>query len=134
MNNREVTFMNSISMTLTVKNGEMIYPVKALETRFKEFLKNLPDNSKIEVFVSAGTDKGTLSQIAKIHAMIRELANELGYTFEEMKLQTKRQSGLCIVKNNEEYCKSFADCDKQELSAVIQTLFEIGDFANVNLR
>ena len=134
MNNREVTFMNSISMTLTVKNGEMIYPVKALETRFKEFLKNLPDNSKIEVFVSVGTDKGTLSLIAKIHAMIRELANELGYTFEEMKLQTKRQSGLCIVKNNEEYCKSFADCDKQELSAVIQTLFEIGDFANVNLR
>ena len=66
--------------------------------------------------------------------MIREIANELGYTFEEVKLQVKRKSGLCFMKNNVEHCKSFAKCDKEELNLAIQAAIEIGDFAGMQLR
>jgi len=66
--------------------------------------------------------------------MCREIANELGYTFEEIKLQVKRQAGLCFMKNNSEYCKSFAACDRAELNLAIQACIEIGDFNNMNLR
>ena len=86
------------------------------------------------MFVSIANDDGSTAQIAKIHAMIRELANTIGYTFSEMKLQTKRQAGLCFNKGGSEYCKSFAECSKSELNLVIQELIEIGDFSNVNLR
>jgi hypothetical protein len=66
--------------------------------------------------------------------MCREIANELGYTFEEVKLLVKRHAGLCFTRNNTEYCKSFADCDKSDLNLAIQACIEIGDFNEINLR
>ena len=66
--------------------------------------------------------------------MLRELAAEIGYSFEEMKLIIKRKTGLCFNKNGQEYCKSFGDCDKIELNSVIQNIIEIGDELNSNLR
>ena len=66
--------------------------------------------------------------------MIRQLANDIGYTFGEMKLQVKRKTGLCFNKDGQEYCKSFKDCSKSELNLVIQELIEMGDFTGVNLR
>ena len=38
------------------------------------------------------------------------------------------------MKNNTEYCKSFAKCDKEELNLAIQACIEAGDFSNMNLR
>jgi len=66
--------------------------------------------------------------------MCREIANEIGYTFEEIKLQVKRKAGLCFTKDNTEYCKSFGKCDKSELNTVIQTCLEIADFNGIQLR
>ena len=84
--------------------------MKAQETKLNTFLKNLPDDAKLEMFIGVTTDKGSNPQLARIHAMIRQLANDIGYTFEEIKLQVKRTAGLCFTRNNTEYCKSFADC------------------------
>ena len=86
------------------------------------------------MFISVSTDNGTNAQLARLHAMIRELASDIGYTFMEMKLLVKRQTGLCFMKDKTEYCKSFADCDKDELNLAIQACIEIGDFSNMNLR
>jgi hypothetical protein len=66
--------------------------------------------------------------------MIREIAQEIGYTFEEAKLVVKRKAGLCFTKNKEEYCKSFGQCDKNELNLAIQACIEIGDFSGMQLR
>ena len=119
---------------LTKKDGKLIYNIKAQETIYNKFVEELPEGAKVEIFVSISNDDGSTAQIAKIHAMIRELANTIGYTFSEMKLQVKRQAGLCFNKGGSEYCKSFAECSKSELNLVIQELIEIGDFSNVNLR
>jgi acetate kinase len=83
------------------------------------------------------TSAGSFAQISKIHTCIRELANEGGYTFEEMKSLIKQRSGLCIVitENDEakEIYKSFAECTKDELSMAIQACIEIGEIYNINL-
>jgi len=125
---------DNIFIKLTAKNGELHFPLKANETRFKNFLSRIPDGAHLELFLGVTTDKGSNAQLARIHAMCRELANELGYTFDEIKLMAKRKAGLCFTRNNTEYCKSFADCDKSELNLVIQACIEMGDFNELNLR
>ena len=119
---------------LTKKNDKLEYNIKAQERIFNKFVEDLPEGAKVEIFVSISGDNGTNAQIAKIHVMIRQLADDLGYSFSEMKLQIKRQAGLCFNKGGSEYCKSFAECSKSELNLVIQELIEIGDFSNLNLR
>ena len=125
---------DNLFIKATIKNGELHFPIKAVNTRFTKFLKNLPDNSKLEIFIGVSGDKGSNPQLARLHAMIREIAQEIGYTFEEAKLNVQRSAGLCFVKDKQEYCKSFADCDKDELNLAIQACIEIGDFSNMNLR
>tara|TARA_R110000851_G_scaffold124144_2_gene254268 strand:+ start:756 stop:1139 length:384 start_codon:yes stop_codon:yes gene_type:complete len=125
---------DNIFIKLSVKNGELSFPMKAQETKLNTFLKNLPDGAKLEMFIGVTTDKGSNPQLARIHAMIRQLANDIGYTFEEIKLQVKRKAGLCFTRNKVEYCKSFADCDKDDLNLAIQACIEIGDFSGVQLR
>lgn len=125
---------DNIFLKLSVKNGELDFPLKANETKLKNFLKNQPDGAILEVFIGVTTKKGSNAQLARIHAMCRELANEIGYTFEETKLVVKRHAGLCLSRNGVEHCKSFADCDSSDLNLAIQACIEIGDFNGIQLR
>ena len=125
---------NNMHARLVVKEGKLDFPNKAQETRFNSFLKEIPDGSPIDIFIGVSTEKGSNAQLARVHAMIRELAQYIGYTFEEVKLQCKRKAGLCFVRDKQEYCKSFAECDRDELNLVIQALVEMGDFNGMQLR
>lgn len=97
---------------------------------YKLFLKGLSENQIVEVFMEANEDTGTVPQIALIHVCIRELAKEIGYSFEDMKKVIKEKTGLIM---NEDY-KSFADCSKEELALVIQSIIEVGDIVGINFR
>ena len=119
---------------LTKRDGKLEYNVKAQETIYNKFVEDLPEGAKVEIFISISGDNGTNAQIAKIHVSIRRLANDLGYSFSEMKLLIKRKAGLCFNKNGTEYCKSFGDCSKEELNSVIQEIIELGDDVGSNLR
>jgi|TARA_R110001592_G_scaffold6586_4_gene35512 hypothetical protein len=119
---------------LTKKDGKLEYNIKAQEKIYNTFVDDLPEGAKVEIFVSVSGDNGTNAQIAKVHVMIRQLANDIGYSFGEMKLQIKRKAGLCFNKNGGEYCKSFGDCSKDELNSVIQEIIELGDDVGSNLR
>tara|TARA_R110000796_G_scaffold38476_8_gene96776 strand:- start:3084 stop:3467 length:384 start_codon:yes stop_codon:yes gene_type:complete len=125
---------DNIYIKALIKDGELHFPIKAIETKYKKFLSQLPNDSKLEIFIGVSGDKGSNPQLARLHAMIREIAQEIGYTFIEAKIEVKRAAGLCFVKNKEEYCKSFADCDKDELNLAIQACVEIGKFNNMNLK
>tara|TARA_R110000796_G_scaffold147660_2_gene264409 strand:+ start:131 stop:514 length:384 start_codon:yes stop_codon:yes gene_type:complete len=118
----------------SIKEGELYFPIKSIGTKFKKFLSNLPDDSNLEIFISVSGDKGSNPQLARLHAMIREIAQEIGYTFAEAKINVKREAGLCFVKDKQEYCKSFGDCDKEELNLAILACIEIGDFNGMQLR
>jgi len=119
---------------LIKKDGELKHTIKARETIYNKFVDSLPEGTKVEIFVSVTGPKGSNAQIAKIYVMLRELAGEIGYSLEEMKLIVKRKSGLCFNRDGQEYCKSFGDCDKTELNSVIQNIIEIGDNIGSNLR
>ena len=119
---------------LTKRDGKLEYNIKAQEAIYNKFVDELPEGAKVEIFVSVTGDNGTNAQIAKIHVSIRQLANDLGYSFSEMKLLVKRKAGLCFNKNGTEYCKSFGDCSKEELNSVIQEIIELGDEVGSNLR
>jgi hypothetical protein len=124
-------------------HGQFVFKGKSLvprgdATKYDAFLKTLEQEQSVEVFLESNPDDGTLTQIAKIKVCIRELAKEVGETFEEMQVQVKRSSGLCVAKkiggDNYLICKSFGDCSKEELSMAIETIIAMGDNLNMNLR
>jgi len=125
---------NQLFVQATIKEGKLHFPVKAFETKYNKFISEQPDGARIELFIGVQDGKGSNPQLARVHAMIREIANEVGHTFEEMKLQVKRKAGLCFNKNGVEFCKSFGKCDKEELNLAIQACLEIGDFSGMQLR
>ena len=84
---------NNISIDAVIKDGKIHYPIKANESRMNNFLANAPEGAKVEMFISVSDEKkGSNAQLARIHAMCREIANEIGYTFQEVKLQVKETS------------------------------------------
>lgn len=119
-------------------NKVLVPATEATKIKYKLFLDGMQDNQKAEIFIESNADTGTLPQIAKIHACIRELSKEMGYSFEDMKLEVKKISGLCVEKTiqGERYlvCKSFGDASIDELGLVIQSIIDLGDGVNINFR
>lgn len=100
----------------------------------EKFVSDIPEGSIVEFFYEVQHDDGTLPQLAKLHAMIKQLATHIGETAENMKLLVKDRAGLCIARevSGKEYflAKSFAECSKEELSLAIQAAQEIGEEVN----
>ena len=130
---------NAIFSTILKKFGDkLIYAKGAEEILYREFVGKLEEGHLIQVFFDASKDDGTLAQIAKIKVCIRELAKELGNTFEDTELDIKKASGLCIIKemDGEKFMivRSFGDCSVDDLSLAIQTTIQRGDFVGINFR
>lgn len=121
-------FVRNVLGTLTPKAPEA----------YKLFLDGLEENQIVEIFMEANEDNGTVPQLAKIHVCIRELAKEIGYSFEDMKLEVKRQAGLCVKKQVGDeifmVCKSLGDCSKEELGLAIEAINQIGETVGINFR
>lgn len=118
--------------------GAFVPATQAATEKFRLFKESLVQGQKVDVFMESNVDNGTVPQLAKIHACIRELAKHLGYSFQDMKFEVKRLAGLCIEKeingNNFLICKSFGDCSTDELGMVIQSVIELGDENGINFR
>jgi S-adenosylmethionine:tRNA-ribosyltransferase-isomerase (queuine synthetase) len=121
------------SFKLTKKNGNLVHINESTKISYQLFLDKLQEGQEVEVFMGLTSDNGSLAQLAKIHACIRELAKESGYTFEEMKFIVKKHSGLCYDGGGAEYCKSFKECSKDELAMAIESAVELGRDLNINL-
>ena len=121
------------SFKLTKKNGNLVHINESTKISYQLFLDKLQEGQEVEVFMGLTSDNGSLAQLAKVHACIRELAKESGYTFDEMKFIIKQHSGLCYDGGVAEYCKSFKDCSKEELAMAIESAIELGRDLNINL-
>jgi S-adenosylmethionine:tRNA-ribosyltransferase-isomerase (queuine synthetase) len=121
------------SFKLTKKNGNLVHINESTKISYQLFLDKLQEGQEVEVFMGLTSDNGSLAQLAKIHACIRELAKESGYTFDEMKFIVKKHSGLCYDGGGAEYCKSFKECSKDELAMAIESAVELGRDLNINL-
>ena len=117
-----------------VKVGNNLRPTTEAEALiFKEFVKNLAEGQIVKFFLEADDASQSKQQLAKIHVCIRKLATEMGYTFEEMKLEIKRRAGLVYgdLNTSSGYAKSFADCSNDEITLVFQALNEAGEMVNL---
>lgn len=117
---------------LIKKDGKLVHYKEAERKLYENFIKEIPEDSVIEFYSEVQTSNGSLAQLAKIHAMIKDLANHTGYTFDEMKLHVKEEAGMCYTSpdNSKLICKSFGDSSKEELNMVIQTILEIAQKVN----
>lgn len=122
---------NIFTVTLVKKEGKLVHVNPGHEAFYKTFVESLEENQEVQLFFEANKDDGTNNQLAKIHVCIRKLAHETGYTFEEMKLEVKKRSGLVYGKRN--YIKSFSDCSREELGIVLETITEISEIMNITL-
>lgn len=101
------------------------------EQKFYRMLHSLKPGNKVNAMYEVIKDDHSLVQLAKVHALIRELSHCTGNTFEDVKLEVKRKAGLTVkTKDSEgkslEVVKSFADCSKEQLSLAIEVCIQLG--------
>ena len=119
---------------LIKKDGKLTYPTPKDKLAYQIFVDKLAEGQLVEMYIDLADKDHSKAQLAKVHACIRELAKESGYTFEEMKTVVKISAGLCIEADGLTECKSFAECSKDELMLAIETCIQIGkDNYNINL-
>ena len=130
--------MGMFNSLLKKIEGKLVHIVQADEPRLKEYIKSLPEGTKVNMYIEVMTDDGSLEQIAKVHKCIRVLCEHTGDTFNEMKKEIKNRSGLNIViikpGDTKEYELSFGDCSRNDLNIAIQACIELGDELGLNLR
>jgi hypothetical protein len=117
-----------------VQNGKLVPFDGLMKDRMQKFIVNLSENHEIQCVMEAVEPNNTKSQLAKIHVMIKEIADESGENVIKTKKDIKEQCGLTYYVDNKKYYKSFADQSREELSAVIEKLYVIGEFLNINFK
>lgn len=125
---------DSIYLRLTVKNGKLNFSSDALRNKYLRFLESIPEGQEVDMYISTSSGKITKAQLARIHAMCRELSNFTGNTFNEQKELVKEACGLYIDDGKSRVHKSFADYTIEEANLAIQACIEMGDFNGIQLR
>ena len=121
--------MHNVTIKVIINGTEIIPASKEDAGKLKLFTMGTKKEQEIEAYITVLDDKDkTAGQLAKAHALIREIANSTGYTFEEMKLIIKEKTGLHILATSTtpKSIKSFADCSKEEMSRVIEECIALG--------
>jgi len=119
--------MQNISVKFGKHNGELKPLTIADAGTFFDFRKELAEGEIVEFYITKieNEDDATAGQIAKVHAMIRDLARETGSTFDDIKLVIKQKAGLMDPASKE--FKSFGKCSKKEVSDAIQVCIDTGN-------
>lgn len=125
---------NVLTIKRVKRGNQLVFKSQGDLAIYNEFIRSLEDGQVVEEYLEANADTGTNLQLAKIHACIRELSIETGYTFNDMKIEVKKHCGLCWKGQDGEYCKSFAVCSVAELGLAIESIIEIGDTVGINFR
>jgi hypothetical protein len=108
------------------KDGKLVFAHPQDKLAYDIFLEKIPEGQKVDMYLDLADADHSKAQLAKVHACIREIAKESGYTFDEMKGIIKDASGIAD--------KSFADCSKDELMLAIEACIQIGrEQFNINL-
>lgn len=115
-------------------NGKLVAKDGLMKNRLNEFIKNLTADDEIECIMEAVEPNNTKAQLAKIHVMIKEIADETGEDIKKTKNDIKDQCGLTYYIDNKKQYHSFANQSKESLSNVIEKIYLIGDFLNINFR
>lgn len=124
--------MYTIVEYIVNKDGELHPRSVKEEQKYTRLMHSLKPGMKVQVMYEIIFGDHSLVQLAKVHALIRELAHCTGNDFEDVKLEVKRKAALTLRSkdadgNPIEIVKSFSDCSKDQLSAAIEACIEIGN-------
>ena len=127
--------MLPIIIKIKKTNGKLYPFLPSSIKELKRFTNILTEGQTAHVYFEPVNDNGTLLQLAKVHAMIRQLALHTGTTFQGMKLEIKRRAGLFLIVYIDtepvSHIKSFGeDCSVEDLSLAIHACIEIGEEVN----
>jgi hypothetical protein len=117
-----------------VVDGKLVPKDGVMKERFKLFLKSVGPDDIVDAIFEADEPDNTKSQLAKIHVMIKEIADETGEEIKTTKENVKDQCGLTYYVDKQKRYKSFADLSRKELSDVIEKLYLLGDFVGINFQ
>lgn len=118
-----------------VKKGTTFQPANKRDLElYTLFLACLEEGVYVDIYMEINDPNGTLAQLAKLHAMIKELAAHSGETFNDMKVYVKDRAGLVTKEGKDIHVKSFKDCSKLELSLAIQACIALGEDINCRVR
>jgi hypothetical protein len=119
------------SGTLIKKGDKLAYSDSKEKLLYQLFLDKIKDGEEIEIFICKKGPKASVAQISKVHASIRSIAHDIGYSFDDMKIIVKERAGLCFEVEDDfkkkVVCKSFADCSTEEMALAIQACNEIAE-------
>jgi len=115
-------------------NGKFLPKDGLMKHRFKTFIEGLTEDDEIECIFEANEPDNTKAQLAKIHVMIKEIADETGEDQKETKKDIKDRCGLTHYIDGKKVYKSFADQSREQLSDVIEKLYLIGEFVGINFK
>ena len=122
--------MHNITIKVIIKGTEIIPASPEDAGKLKLFNMGTTKEQEIEAYLTVlENDNKTAGQLAKAHALIREISNSTGHTLDEIKLIIKERAGLydpATIGSTSSPFKSFADCNKQEMSKVIEECISLG--------
>lgn len=113
--------MKTLKVRLKFKNGKFSGETPADEIRFGMFKESLNENSTLTVYFSVDDiNSKTLPQLAKIHAMIKELSDYTGQDYTTIKEIIKMEANLTeIDETGKTILKSFSRCTREDLNTAI---------------
>lgn len=122
--------MQNATVHYIKKDGQLVLASDRDAGALKLFNMSLKEGDTIEVYLTkTDGNKKTLGQLAKIHKMIRDLANFTGNDFDDLKDEVKRRAGLYVITGTDKKgteLKSFAECSKEEISSAIEICVQLG--------
>ena len=122
--------MHNITIKVIIKGDEIIPASKEDAGKLKLFNMGTVKGQEIEAYLTVlNNDEKTAGQLAKAHALIREIANSTGHTIDEIKVIIKERAGLydpTTIGSTSSAFKSFANCNKQEMSKAIEECISLG--------
>lgn len=123
--------MTSYFGKLKKENGKLTHIKSSDKKLYDDYINSIPEGAQVEFYSEVQSTDGSLAQLAKVHAMIKQLAEHTGYAVSEMKMLAKERAGMCYTSSNGVFvCKSFAESSKEELNSVILCLQIIGQEVN----
>ncbi len=126
--------MHNVNIKVKIQPDGSLIPASANDvSKLKLFNMGIDKSNphEIDCYITlvVNSDDKTAGQLAKVHALIREISNSTGHSFDEIKTIIKERAGLTTSSD----LKSFADCNKKEMSDAIEQCIVLGNELGIYL-